>query len=872
MLLSCSNGHTVAKEESELVWNLPDRGSPDVPLDVRIAESGQPGGDQTDFETDSATTADADGNEATDTLQSADAQEDAGDLSAQDLLDGTLEDAVDTVQPADVPEDVASQVEDVAPEVQDTVEVLPCLPDCAGKQCGPDGCGADCGTCQPQETCSAGSCLCLPPCGQPEVVQMQYDILIAGAGTGGASAAIEAARLGMSVALLEETDWVGGQMLAAAVTSMDEGSANRESGIYKEFIDRIKTHYNSLGKSIGTCYWSTNTRCFEPSVGKAILEQMLAEEANIDLYLRTEVTAVDWQQQGSKQLVTGVHATRQTSGQPIYYQFGGARVIDATEYGDLLALGPAQYRAGNSVSGALDLSACVQDNTYTAVIKKYSGSVPGPLVMNSQPPGYTPEAVAHFQSIISPGGCNWVTGPNCHPADWLTHVGYRGMPDSGEAGTYDSLQPQLITRTGVNWANDHPFDVSDMAPDNRKQAHCAAKLRTLQFLYYAQHDLGQTNWSVANTEGYSTPYQNQQNLCEEIPAQFKELEKNMPVMPYVRESRRLIGVKTVTAGEIRREVHCSGCPPRAVTIFPTALAVGDYPVDLHACNTNQHLELALESEADVPSGFVGGAFQVPFEAFIPKTTDGFLVAEKNLSVTRLVNGAIRLQPITMLTGQASGAIAALSILKGVQPRYLSPVAVQNHLVSQGCKLSVQAFNDVPRSNPHWKGVQMAAAHDIMNGYDDLTFGISDDLQRGWGAILLVRLFNLPMGNPPNNPTFADVPASHPTYAWIEALVASGMTSGCSANPPLFCPDDPITRAAAAKFLVTGLGLNLDNAPAQPCFQDVTDPATWFFKPVQLACQNGILQPCANGLFCPEAPISRGEIADAVHKILLIQNP
>ncbi|HRZ93463.1 MAG TPA: FAD-dependent oxidoreductase, partial [Candidatus Paceibacterota bacterium] len=54
------------------------------------------------------------------------------------------------------------------------------------------------------------------PAGQ---IREEYDVVIAGAGTGGFGAAVQAARLGAAVLLLEETDWIGGQMTAAAVTS-----------------------------------------------------------------------------------------------------------------------------------------------------------------------------------------------------------------------------------------------------------------------------------------------------------------------------------------------------------------------------------------------------------------------------------------------------------------------------------------------------------------------------------------------------------------------------------------------------------------------------------------------------------------------------
>ena len=56
-------------------------------------------------------------------------------------------------------------------------------------------------------------------------------------------------------------------------------------------------------------------------------------------------------------------------------------------------------------------------------------------------------------------------------------------------------------------------------------------------------------------------------------------------------------------------------------------------------------------------------------------------------------------------------------------------------------------------------------------------------------------------------TFDDVSTSHPFFQVIEALVAAGITSGCSAAPPLFCPDDPVTRKQIAAFLARALGLH-----------------------------------------------------------------
>lgn len=51
------------------------------------------------------------------------------------------------------------------------------------------------------------------------------------------------------------------------------------------------------------------------------------------------------------------------------------------------------------------------------------------------------------------------------------------------------------------------------------------------------------------------------------------------------------------------------------------------------------------------------------------------------------------------------------------------------------------------------------------------------------------------------PAFDDIPSDYWAYDWVIALAASGITSGCSTSPPLYCPEDPVTRAQMAVFLV-----------------------------------------------------------------------
>ena len=54
---------------------------------------------------------------------------------------------------------------------------------------------------------------------------------------------------------------------------------------------------------------------------------------------------------------------------------------------------------------------------------------------------------------------------------------------------------------------------------------------------------------------------------------------------------------------------------------------------------------------------------------------------------------------------------------------------------------------------------------------------------------------------PATASFNDVPTSHPFFQFIEALKASGITGGCQASPPLYCPDGSLTRGQMAVFVI-----------------------------------------------------------------------
>ncbi|MPZ71373.1 MAG: hypothetical protein GEU71_17895, partial [Actinobacteria bacterium] len=94
---------------------------------------------------------------------------------------------------------------------------------------------------------------------------------------------------------------------------------------------------------------------------------------------------------------------------------------------------------------------------------------------------------------------------------------------------------------------------------------------------------------------------------------------------------------------------------------------------------------------------------------------------------------------------------------------------------------------------------------------------------------------------------------------IQSLAAAGITRGC--NPPTndrFCPDEPVTRGQMAAFLTRGLEL-------PPSSDDVfsDDDGNVFEQDIQSLAAAGITRGCnppTNDRFCPHDPVTRAQMA------------
>ena len=131
---------------------------------------------------------------------------------------------------------------------------------------------------------------------------------------------------------------------------------------------------------------------------------------------------------------------------------------------------------------------------------------------------------------------------------------------------------------------------------------------------------------------------------------------------------------------------------------------------------------------------------------------------------------------------------------------------------------------------------------------------------GSGKQLVVERGEHPDWQPvPSSSRFQDVPETHLFFDDIEWMGDEGITRGC--NPPensRFCPDKQVTRGQMAAFLVRALGLidRLDDP-------FVDDDDSVFEADIERLAAAGITRGCnppSNTRFCPDAKVTRGQMA------------
>ncbi len=484
---------------------------------------------------------------------------------------------------------------------------------------------------------------------------IEYDVIIIGGGASGVTAGIQASRMGAKTLIVEEHEWLGGMLTAAGVSAVD-GNYNLPAGLFGEFRSRLAEHYGGLD-SLKTG-WVSNI-LFEPSVGNMIFHEMTGAEENLEVWKKCTIKNF-CRTRGNIWFMNIRHEGREKS-------VSAKIVVDATELGDIARISGAGYDIGmesRSVTGE-DIApekanGIIQDLTYVAILKDYGRDVSIP-----EPEGYDSQDFAGC--CDNPLCINPKEPDRIWPADMM--ITYGKLPN----GKYM-----------INWpieGNDYYLNIIEKGQTSREMALEEAKNFTMKFLYFIQHELGYVNLGLAD---------------DEFPT-----EDLLPFIPYHRESRRIHGLVRFTLNHVTEPFD------QEEPLYRTGIAVGDYPVDHHHMRYNGPEELPNLYFHPVPS------FSVPLGVMIPEGVEGLIVAEKSISVSNIMNGSTRLQPVVMQVGQAAGALAALAALNDEAVADVSVRDVQNAVLEAGGYLL--PYLDVPSDDPKFKAYQRIGATGILKG-------------------------------------------------------------------------------------------------------------------------------------------------------------
>lgn len=503
---------------------------------------------------------------------------------------------------------------------------------------------------------AACAALVMVSCSKPEHV----DVLVIGGGASGISAGVQSARMGVNTMVVEETPWVGGMLTSAGVSCVD-GNYRMQSGIFGEFADSLARRYGSW-EALQTGWVSYIN--FEPHMGQEILTN-IAASCGETLQVRRETIMLDVQKvDGLWQVVLQGPLGKK-------YTVTADVLIDATELGDVAKACGVDYKIGMEASAQTGESIApaqandvIQDLTFVTILKDYGE---GADMTIEKPEGYDP--AQFYNSCISQHSTVAETGQTLWTPQMM--ITYGRIPN----GKYM-----------INWpiyGNDYYVNSIEMTRDERAQAYQKAKDFTLSFVYYIQTELGMRHLGLAD---------------DEFPT-----DDGLALIPYHRESRRIVGESFFTI-DAAADPYGYKYP-----YYRAGVAVGDYAVDHHHFRHPDWRELPDLEFYPIPS------FNVPLGVLLPEQDDveNLIVAEKSVSVSNLMNGATRLQPVVMQLGQAAGALAALACIQDKSVKKVCVREIQQVLLDAGCY--IMPYLDLDKDHPHFKALQKIGATGILRG-------------------------------------------------------------------------------------------------------------------------------------------------------------
>lgn len=503
------------------------------------------------------------------------------------------------------------------------------------------------------------------------------DILIAGGGTGGVAAALAAARNGRKVILLEETRWIGGQFTSQGVPP-DEHGWIEDFGCtrsYRALREGIRDYYRAAENLREEYRWQPRLNpgngwvsplCHEPRVSWAVMNKTLdpyVATGQLEIWLHAKVVSLDMEQDRVRAAQIDREGTQETVEADFF--------LDATELGDLLPLAHCEHESGSPgrPSNNQAFSWCFAMEHYEGqdhripkpdryeywrdYIPNLSPQWPGPLLSWTVP---HPRTMEPLEYNFAPHR----ESPKAFSGLWS----YRRLRDR-------SLYPSGMVASDICLVNWPLIDYLDgdlitSTSEQRAQHLQAAREMSLCVFYWMQ----------------------QQHPGLKLAPHVLGTGDGFALAPYIRESRRIHALKTITEEEVSAD-HRPGATH--AEHYPDSVGIGYYRIDLHPSHGG-------DNYVDVPAL----PFQIPLRSLIPVRLQNLIPACKNIGTTHVTNGCYRLHPVEWNIGEAAALLAHYCLEKR-QPIQAAPrqtADFQDLLQSEGLELAWPAHLNLEEGDAH----------------------------------------------------------------------------------------------------------------------------------------------------------------------------
>ena len=544
--------------------------------------------------------------------------------------------------------------------------------------------------------------------------QGNYDLVIVGGTPGGIMTAIAAAREGKTSVLLERTNYYGG-LPANGLGATDIFTRGATTGLFKEFVDRVQTHYiNKYGQDSQQVRDCNSGYYFEASVASLVFTQMLNEH-------RDKITVLKMRQFDSEprnvdmknDAIVAIRILNRETKQIETYT--GKVFVDATYEGDLGAAAKAPFRVGregrdefNEIGAGKvykywegpeqDCSTFQGDNALQAYNYRLClTNIPENRVLPQKPENYNRQ---EYVSLIEDVWTGLHTGAQ------MMNVTSEMM----EANRQHIAQGNPTQIPGDPWGIAKITNMVKL-PNGKTDANN-------QHLAFISTNLPQENWPWP-TSGWDWRDRYAQRLREyitglvwfvqndsQLPEHFRKecLEwgfakdeyidnDNFPRQVYVREGRRFEGEYFFTANDAL-PVSPGQRPP----LHSASVTASHYALDSHSVRKREPGKIHLD-------GFLSyntAVYTVPFGVIVPKGVDNLLIPVP-VSGSHIGFSTLRMEPCWMALGQAAGIAASLSIDYQTKIKNVPVKILQDKLVKQ--KATVYYFRDITVNSPDFEMVQ-----------------------------------------------------------------------------------------------------------------------------------------------------------------------